>query len=80
MAPTTEPNQPSTQPIFDSIAASYFKANHISVLDRELQLAAVIQTIHQLSQSSKYPIDQVLPFLDLAWEAQKLLWKLRQHH
>lgn len=63
-----------------SAAASPLNANSVLEADRELQLATVIQTIHQLSQSNKYPTEQVLPFLDLAWEAQKLLWKLRQYH
>lgn len=66
----------------DSGSAAASSPNANSVLDsgRELQLATVIQAIHQVSQSGIYPTEQVLPFLDLAWEAQKLLWKLRQHH
>lgn len=80
MASTIPSTHPSIQNSVDSVAATYLNADRALESDRELQLATVIQTIHQLSQSSKYPSDRVLPFLDLAWEAQKLLWKLRQHH
>lgn len=80
MASTTKSTHPSIQDGVNSLAASRLNDDRALESDRELQLAAVIQTIHQLSQSSKYPSDRVLPFLDLAWEAQKLLWKLRQHY
>ncbi len=80
MASIIESAQPPIQSDLGSVTTSLMNANHALESDRESQLAAVIQTVHELSRSSKYPIDQVLPFLDLAWEAQKLLWKLRQHH
>ncbi len=79
MASTTQSHS-SIQGGFDTPAASHLPVDRTLSSNRELQLAAVIQTIHQLSQSGRYSSDRVLPFLDLAWEAQKLLWKLRQQH
>jgi hypothetical protein len=79
MASTTQSTQPPIQDSANTLAASHLNADDALESDRESQLATVIETIHELSQSGKYPSDRVLPFLDLAWEAQKLLWKLRQH-
>ena len=49
------------------------------VSDRELRLQAFIQKAHQMSRSGKYPSVMALQLLDRAWEAQKLLWSLRQN-
>lgn len=44
---------------------------------RELYLKAFVKSALQQSQAGKYSIDQNLHLLDRAWEAQKLLWRLR---
>lgn len=45
---------------------------------RELHLKAFVKSALQQSQAGKYSIDQNLHLLDRAWEAQKLLWQLRE--
>lgn len=45
--------------------------------EQELRLSAFIRFTLQQACINKYSSDAVMQLLDRAWEAQKLLWKLR---
>lgn len=44
---------------------------------QERYLSAFIQSVLQKARANQEPTEVILQLLDCAWEAQKLLWKLR---
>ncbi len=49
-----------------------------SVVDFELRLSRFVSWVLQKSCSGQYPPQEALKMLDRAWQAQKMLWRLRQ--
>lgn len=62
---------------FSASLNSSFKACSLNQVDQQAYLRLFIHQILSDTQSGQYSSETAMQLLDQAWEAQKLLWQLR---